>query len=214
MYDPKMNVIVPYGELMNTNTYLGKEYTLADIHGIVKAKKLGFGLNWFGGRVEMLGIIRDLGLLACITKGDMRKGKIVAMLIPQKDEAYKNIGAVITEKGIKACEEFFGKRYPDSVLLWDGLPTPTQREQEERTARKKALLAELSEYKSTNAYAQASIEEIEDAILIAKNEKEHPQAEKPKLVVNENGVVGRASPAGKRGKVSLVNESASEPNLV
>lgn len=211
MFDTKTNTLyLPH--VMNTDIIDGvqKNYNCINA-GIVKAIKLGFDDNWYGGAVKVLGLVKEYGFLAC-PKSTERLGKIMGFLIPSTEQKYKNIGAVLTEDGKRVFAEWASTNFPTATILWDGVPNPNVDIAKERSERME-LIQQLQKLgKVQSQYSSIPLEELKDILKSAIFAKENPAEVKPNIEIS-NGVSDSAIKKGERGVVNR-GRTAESMNMV
>lgn len=132
MINPKNPNQIAFPHTIPTATINGKTYKWNDVNG--GAKPIGaFGLTtntFWGGRVNMLGFIKELGFWACLDKHDPARQKVLGFYLANPDE--------ITELGKVIIQGIF----PQNEIIYmdiDDLPATVEDMAERRKLNQEAM---------------------------------------------------------------------------
>lgn len=193
MENGKKRITFPY--VIPGNKLDGREYTFNDIDGGIR-RLADFNLKrneFFGGSVTTMGMIKSLGIWACIR---YETRNIVGFYI-DVPERVTEAGQDLIRKRLSNCEVVFERTVPAPTGLSDA-------EREKRAALRKELAEYGVEPELISRNTAGELEGLLKAIESGKSDKKMATvAEKPVAVYEENPTSTESSDVsgtyGKRG---------------
>lgn len=132
MINPKNKNQIVFPHTIPTATINGKTYKWNDVNG--GAKPIGgFGLvtnSFWGGRVNILGFIKELGFWACLDKHDPARQKVLGFYLAKPEE--------VTELG-KAVLQLVFSDYEINYIDIDDLPVTVEDKEERKRVMQEAM---------------------------------------------------------------------------
>jgi hypothetical protein len=161
MYNKKTNTLV-FPHIILGNVLAGRKYTFNDIHGgIVPISKFNLVVNgFFGGNVELLGLIDRLGFYICPDR--FRKADIIrGFYIPEP--------SMVTEEGKNILQQ----HYPTAKIIYEKVSvTPHTQLTQAQMQLKLKKIEEAKEYGiEPRMVSNATLEEVEGLIKAAQSGK-------------------------------------------
>ena len=161
MYNKSTNEIT-FPHIIPITTIDGKAYSWNDVDGGAKQlKEFGMEQNkFFGGNVEKLGLIKDLGMYACKRVPAQGKPSIIGFYVHDASE--------LTKKGRDACK----KAFPSAIIKFENYEKKVETPEEIKAY--KALQKSYIDKGMSPALVHGSAEELaelERAMASGKAEK-------------------------------------------